>query len=207
VDPRAGRHCAAPLDGARQIVIRGELRPHPEARGIETTAPDLAVMINSVPAGELRGLRPGPWEMQVTVPAAEKITLALSLQGTGFTNLLAWLGRVTGLGGLQRFRRQNENRQLRLGCIALPTGELIYDFSRRDSPYAAEYARKHVKLGLNIVGFLTADLGVGESARCMVRAADAAGIPSALVPLKLNCKNRLGDQTYADRLQDANPTR
>ena len=39
----------------------------------------------------------------------------------------------------------------------------------------------------------------------MVRAADAAGIPAALVPLKLNCKNRLGDRTYADRLQADNP--
>src|ERR1019366_5203525 len=63
----------------------------------------------------------------------------------------------------------------------------------------------HVKLGLNIVAFLTAELGVGESARCMVRAADAAAIPTALVPLKLHCKNRLGDQTYAARLQEDNP--
>ena len=39
----------------------------------------------------------------------------------------------------------------------------------------------------------------------MVRAADAAALPTALVPLKLNCKNRLGDQTYAARLQDDNP--
>jgi glycosyltransferase involved in cell wall biosynthesis len=39
----------------------------------------------------------------------------------------------------------------------------------------------------------------------MVRAADAAQLPSALVPLKLNCKNRLGDQSYASRLTDANP--
>ena len=58
---------------------------------------------------------------------------------------------------------------------------------------------------MNIIGFLTAELGVGESARCMVRAADAAGLPTALVPLKLNCKNRLGDQTYAARLQNENP--
>jgi glycosyltransferase involved in cell wall biosynthesis len=62
-----------------------------------------------------------------------------------------------------------------------------------------------VRLGLNIVGFLTADLGVGESARCMVRAADAVGLPAALVPLRLNCRNRLGDDTYATRLGSENP--
>jgi glycosyltransferase involved in cell wall biosynthesis len=58
---------------------------------------------------------------------------------------------------------------------------------------------------MNVVGFLTADLGIGESARCMVRAADAAGIPVALVPLKLNCRNRMGDLTFAGRLQETNP--
>jgi glycosyltransferase involved in cell wall biosynthesis len=58
---------------------------------------------------------------------------------------------------------------------------------------------------MNIVGFLAADLGIGESARCMVRAADAAEIPTALVALKLNCRNRLGDTTYASRLQETNP--
>lgn len=194
-----------PLDGARELVIRGEIMPHPEARGVERTPPEIEVTINSLPAGSLRGRRAGPWEIRVAVPPAEKITLALELKGTGFTNFLAWLGRVTGLKALQRFRRQNKNRQLRLSCVALPTAELIYDFSQRDAPYVSAYARQHVKLGLNIVGFLTADLGVGESARCMVRAADAAGIPNALVPLKLNCKNRLGDQTYAARLQEMNP--
>ena len=55
------------------------------------------------------------------------------------------------------------------------------------------------------MGFLTADLGIGESARCMVRAADAASIPVALVPLKLNCRNRMGDLTFAGRLQETNP--
>jgi glycosyltransferase involved in cell wall biosynthesis len=39
----------------------------------------------------------------------------------------------------------------------------------------------------------------------MVRAADAAGLPVALVPLRLNCLNRLGDESYAARLQETNP--
>jgi glycosyltransferase involved in cell wall biosynthesis len=194
-----------PLDGARELVLRGEVRPHPDAHGIETGAPDAVVVVNGQPTGALRGLHAGPWELRVPVPAQEKISLAFQLEGTGLTNLLAWLGRVTRLGPWQRFRTQNKNRQFRLGSIALASGEVIYDFSRRDAPYSSEYARRHVKLGLNIAGFLTADLGVGESARCMVRAADAAAIPTALVPLKLHCKNRLGDQTYAARLQAENP--
>jgi len=194
-----------PLDGGRELVIRGEYRPHPEARGLETSAPSLRLLVNEQVAGEIAPARPGPWELRVALPAAAAITLAFQLQGVAGTNFMAWLGRVTGLGVWQRFRAQNKNRQLRVKSVSLPDGETIFDFSRRDAPYAPEYARRHARLGLNIVGFLAADLGIGESARCMVRAADAAGIPAALVPLKLNCKNRLGDQSYATRFQDDNP--
>ncbi|MFM9032346.1 MAG: glycosyltransferase, partial [Opitutaceae bacterium] len=153
-----------------------------------------------IPAGS-----EGPWELTATVTSAEPAVLVFSLEGAGLTNLLAWGGRVTGLGPWQRFRAQNRNRQLRVEKIATADGEVIFDFSQRAAPFSAAFARRHARLGLNIVGFLTADLGVGESARCMVRAADAAGLSSALVPLKLNCRNRLGDDTYAARLGEENP--
>jgi glycosyltransferase involved in cell wall biosynthesis len=194
-----------PLTGVRALVIRGLVVPHPDARGLEAGAPGLELAVNGQRRATLAAPAPGAWELRVDVPAAETVTLTFTLSGVRLTNTLAWLGRVTGLGAWQRFRAQNKNRQLRVTTIATAAGEVIFDFSRRDAPYASEYARRHAKLGLNIAGFLTADLGVGESARCMVRAADAAGIPTALVPLKLNCKNRLGDQTYAARLQDENP--
>lgn len=194
-----------PLDGVASLIVRGECRPHPEARGVERAAPGLRISVNGTPAGELPAAGSGPWELRVPLPAAKIISLSLALTGVGVTNTLAWLGRTTGLGAWQRFRAQNKNRQLRLTTISTDTGEVIFDFSRRDAPCSPDFARRHAKLGLNIAGFLTADLGVGESARCMVRAADAAGIPAALVPLKLNCKNRLGDQTYAARLQEENP--
>ncbi len=194
-----------PLTGVRALVVRGENVAHPAARGLEAGVPGLLLAVNGQPCGRLAAGTAGAWELRVDVPAAEAVALAFTLTGVGATNILAWLGRVTGLGPWQRFRAQHKNRQLRLTSIATDAGEVIFDFSRRDAPYSAEYARRHARLGMNIAGFLTADLGVGESARCMVRAADAAGIPTALVPLKLNCKNRLGDQTFAARLQDANP--
>lgn len=194
-----------PMPEVRELIVRGEVRPHPAARGLETGAPALEVAVPGQATTRLGAAPPGPWELRIPVKVASALTLSLRLQGVGTTNVLAWLGRVSGLAALQRFRAQHKNRQLRITSIATGDGELIFDFSQRDAPYSAAFARRHAKLGLNIVGFLTADLGVGESARCMVRAADAAGIPAALVPLKLNCKNRLGDQTYAARLQDTNP--
>jgi glycosyltransferase involved in cell wall biosynthesis len=197
-----------PLDGPATILLRGAVLAHPQARGIETAAPGLDVRVDGKPAASLGARAPGPWELRIAVPEAGKpsgTTLSLSLSGVDATNTLAWLGRVTGLPPLQRFRRQNKNRQLRISSIVLESGETVFDFSRRHAPLEPAFARSRARLGMNIVGFLTADLGVGESARCMVRAADAAGIPAALVPLKLHCRNRLGDPTFASRLRDDNP--
>ncbi len=197
-----------PCEGISTVILRGEYRPHPDARGLETTAPGLACEINGIRAGEVRPVRPGPFELQLSLPAdtvqhGPRITLRL--EGVSRTNTLAWLGRVTGLGALQHFRHQIKNRQLRITTLTTAVGEVIFDFSLRLAPFSAAFARQHTRLGLNIAGFLTADLGIGESARCMVRAADAAEIPATLIPLKLHCKNRLGDLTYAGRLQETNP--
>jgi glycosyltransferase involved in cell wall biosynthesis len=203
-----GRIRLPPLDGVRGLVLKGEFRPHPDARGIEARFPALAVLVDGLSAGAIPTPKPGPWELRFDLPKAgnpDRSVLTLGLKGVSFTNALAWLGRLTGLGRLQRFRRQNKNRQLRLISLATDTGEIVYDFAQRHAPFSREFARRHARLGINIVGFLTADLGIGESARCMVRAADAARIPTALVPLRLNCRNRLGDTTYVSRLQEENP--
>ena len=197
-----------PGQGSQTLILRGEFRPHPAARGLEASAPGLVCRVDGAFAGKVRNLAPGPFELRLTVPpdsARRGARITLGLNGVWLTNHLAWLGRITGLGSLQHFRQQHKNHQLRITSLADAEGELIFDFSIRLAPYSAAHARKHAHLGLNIAGFLTADLGVGESARCMVRAADAAGISTALVPLKLHCKNRLGDQTYAARLQAENP--
>jgi glycosyltransferase involved in cell wall biosynthesis len=197
-----------PSEHAQTLILRGEIRPHPAAHGLESAAPGLVCRVDGVRAGGLRNLAPGPFEIRLTVPpkpAGHESRITLCLTGVRLTNFLAWIGRLTGVGSLQRFRRQRKNRQLRLISVISAEGEVVYDFSIRLAPYSAAYARKHARLGINIAGFLTAELGVGESARCMVRGADAAALPAALVPLKLHCKNRLGDQTYAARLQADNP--
>lgn len=196
-----------PLEGVKQLRVHGTNQPHPEARGLECSVPTLTGSIGGPSRAAIAGVD-RHWEILLDLdPAGAKsgIELQLTLQGVAFTNFLAWFGRISGAARLQRFRPQNKNRQVRVSRIETGDGEVIYDFSQRQSPYSIAFARRHLHLGLNIAGFLTADLGVGESARCMVRAADAAALPTALVPLKLHCKNRLGDQTYAGRLQEKNP--
>ena len=200
------------LAAATELVVRGAVHPHPEARGLETGAPGLALALDGQPVAALAALPPGPFEVRFTAPAAATAgrgQLTLALRGAGPTNFLAWLGRVTagwpGLARLQRFRRQHKNRQLRITRIETAAGEIVFDFSNRHSPFSAAFARRGVRLGFNLAGFLTADLGIGESARCMARAADAAGIALALIDLKLACKNRRGDLTFQDRLQTDHP--
>jgi len=197
-----------PVADIASVVLKGEFRTHPQARWPEAAFPVLEVLLDGRSVATISSKGPGPWETRLaleTVPAQKGSVVCLRLHGTAFTNALAWLGRVTRFGPIQRFRAQNKNRQLRLMAIESASGETIYDFSKRESPYSTNFGRAHLRTGMNVVGFLTADLGIGESARCMVRAADAVSLPISLVPLRLNCRNRLGDQTYAGRLQDSNP--
>jgi glycosyltransferase involved in cell wall biosynthesis len=200
-----------PLIGLRRIFVRGELIPHPDAAGIEAALPSLSVFLDDKKIAAVTTARPGSWETAFDVPpeiAGQGFAVRFVLHGVALTNFLAWAGRVFEswpLGErLQRFRTQNKNRQLRIARVEAD-GELVYDFGNRHSPYSPGFARKHAVIGLNIVGFLNAELGVGESARCMVRAADAAQIPAAAVPLKLPCKARAGDSSYSPFFQEKNP--
>ena len=190
------------LSGIRRLWLEGEYRPHPEVRGLEASLPRLRITLGGrrlpppPPA-------PGPWRIELPWPSTVPdggIDLELNLLDVASTNTLAWLARITSAQGIQRFRAQNKNRQLRIRRRTMDDGEVIYDFSDRQGPFSLAFARRHHEFGVNIAGFLTADLGVGESARCMVRAADAAALKTTLIDLRLPCKNRRGDLSFADRL-------
>ena len=147
--------------------------------------------------------QPGRW--QITLPVAQATSTAqilnLQLHGVAWTNALAWLGRVSGLPRLQRYRRQATNRRLRILRIATDHGATIYDFADGSARLDRAFIRDHLTLGINVAGFLTAHLGIGESGRCMVRAADAAGIAVTAIDLRLPCKNPRADTTLAARLR------
>src|SRR3990172_7665696 len=58
--------------------------------------------------------------------------------------------------------------------------------------------------GINLIGFITAESGVGEGARANIRSLERAGVPFALNNLK--GPSRQGDATYAN-FMDTNPYR
>lgn len=197
-----------PLATDEPLRLVGEILKHPEAQGIELGAPGLLVKTSGKWLAHLPKGAEGVWTLDLPVDrdmAAKGLELELVLEGVAFTNGLAWAGRVSGLGALQHFRKQNKNRQLRLRRLETNGGKVLCDFARRGAPFATDYVRRNLRIGLNIVGFLAAELGIGEGARCMVRGADAAGIPTSLVPLKLHCLNPQGERVFADRFQETNP--
>ena len=61
--------------------------------------------------------------------------------------------------------------------------------SARTDPGRARFPQ-----GLNIVGYLHAELGVGEAARSTMRAATASGIPFSLVDYRKGAQSRMGEQ-------------
>ncbi|MDE3085110.1 MAG: hypothetical protein KGJ37_07855, partial [Verrucomicrobiota bacterium] len=204
--------CLPALAESIGFVVRGEFRPHSDARGLEKSPLGADFFVDGRKIAAFDSLQPGLFSVRFTVAGEKsrsKPVLRIRLRGAGLTNFLAWLGRVGAswpmLRFAQRFRLQNKNRQFRVARVETSDGEVVFDFSNRYAAFSPEFARRHARLGINIAGFLTADLGIGESARCMVRAADAAGLPAALIDVKLHCKNRRGDPTYSSRLQKKNP--
>lgn len=194
------------LAGVGKIAVVGEVMPPGDD---PTAAGDIGceVALDGTVRVGAATLPVGPFRFELPVPPADDTVghrLEFTLGGVGFSNLLAWLGRVTGVASLQPWRRQARNRRVRIARVEAD-GEVLFDFANRSSPWNHAFARRHLKLGFNVVGFFRADLGVGESARCMARAADAAQLPVALVDLKLPCKNPLSDGSFAARLQRDNP--
>jgi len=198
-----------PLTQARQITVHGEILAPAPGDPTSHGALGLAASLDGAPVYRETALPVGPFSFHFAAPRSthgESHRLALTLRGVAGSNLLAWLGRVTGLRSLQPWRRQARNRRLRIARVEAD-GEVLFDFANRASPWNAAFARQFLRLGVNLVGYFRADLGIGESARCMARALDAAVVPSALVDLRLPCKNPMSDATFASRLQADTPHR
>lgn len=204
-----------PTSRSGTVRVTGEFKPF-HTPNVTTRGPvGLAVSLNGRTIWTETNLPAGPFEAKFDLPPGEITgfaTIELRILGVERSNALAWLGRITRhwplplfiRNPLQRYRRQNKNRQLQIAAFAIGE-DTIFDFSNRQRPFRHEAARPWFKLGVNVVGFHLADLGVGQSARCMVAACDAVNLPVAVVPLKLNCKNQHGDLTLQERLTDENP--
>jgi len=196
------------LQGVNRIAVVGEVLPSAANDPTSHGSLGLQIKLDGRNVSDPRVLPVGPFRLEIPLgglPAGvPRHELRLRLLGVARSNWLAWLGRMTGLKSLQPWRQQARNRRLRIHRLEAGD-DVLFDFANRSSPWNGAFARRFLQLGLNIAGFYRADLGVGESVRCMARAADADGLPDALVDLKLHCINPLTDTTFVPRLQEANP--
>lgn len=190
-----------------ELVIEGTLLAPPAGDSTGPGELGLALRLDGRLVAQTDRLPLGDFHFRIPLaaaPAAGGHRLELALLGVRFSNTLAWLGRVSGLPFLQAWRRQARNRRLRIRRV-LVHGEALFDFANRASPWNRAFGRDELQVGLNLAGYFRADLGIGESVRCAARAADAAGLPTTLVDLRLPCKNPMTDDSFAARLQHANP--
>ncbi len=62
----------------------------------------------------------------------------------------------------------------------------------------------HIETGINVVGYVHAELGVGESARAMIRACAAEGLPVKAVEFSVGCRARISE-TIDESFFDGSP--
>lgn len=139
---------------------------------------------------------------------SENKRIEFRLLGVGFTNFLAFMGRLLekqcwlprGVRDwLQPYRRQHTNRQILIRQIQV-NHEVMIDFDQAHSIFESKFIVNHSHVGMNIVGWFHGYLGVGESARACSRAARAAGFVVDSVGLKLNLNGGQSEALWPDPL-------
>ena len=194
-------------ENSPKLALVGELLPAPAGDSTASGELGMELKLDGLTVLTREKIPPGPFRFELSWPASPISSghrLEIRLLGVAGSNFLAWVGRISGRGFMQAWRKQGRNRRLRIQRVEAGN-EILFDFSNRASPWNQAIARRSLHVGLNLIGFYRAILGGGESVRCAARAADAAGIPLACVELKLHCKNPQTDDTFASRLQEENP--
>lgn len=199
----------------RSLHISGFLNPPQPGKKASSGPLGLRIAVNGLQTLDCYPMPPGEFTVGIGDPASlpgRPTVVDLELRPLSRFDLLDWLGRrLAALSWLPKHwrkalragRHRSLCRRLRLSRI-VADDEAVLDF-RNVPPLAPRLRLRGEKAGLNIVGWLRAELGIGESARCMVRAADAAGLPSALVDLRVPCLARMGDDSFTARLGAENP--
>lgn len=176
----------------------------------------LRISINGAESKKAFPLPEGEFEIEMEdVPAVpEKSSLIeIELLGAFKSNAYAWLGRVTRkwffLSRKRRqfwklHREQKLNQRLIIKQVKL-NHEMLLDFQNQPtSPVNFDFLRRSTQIGINLVGWFDAELGVGESVRLAAKALDTTTIRTNLVPLKVNCLASREDKSFDDRLVEDN---
>lgn len=75
---------------------------------------------------------------------------------------------------------------------------LLKSYGGKSRPEVVYARKRHKDHGLNIIGYLTAELGLGEAARATIRSATAAGISISAINFTDGCNSRMYESIGAD---------
>ena len=174
--------------------------------------PSLEVSLDGRP---LAGHAPSQDEFTIEAPfparpdGRETFRIGFRLRNVAAAELLARIARLLlsvpmPLTLWQRMRdwqfRSLQHRRLRLVAVRADD-ELLVDF-RQHAATPGPALRKQARPGLNIVGHFRSEHSMGDAARGSVRAADAAGIPTCLVRLRMPLTSRQDDDSMKMRLSE-----
>lgn len=84
---------------------------------------------------------------------------------------------------------------------------VVLDFSRYPNCFMPETTLEGGETGINIIGYLKSELGVGESARLCTASAEAASISHSLVDFNVDCSSRADDDRLSHKISNRNPHR
>ncbi len=176
----------------------------------------LKVTTNKTQIEAFYPLQPGPFDISIeelpTVPS-EETSIKIDLLGVAKTNAYAYIGRVTRKWFIlsrklrhywKQHIEQKKNQRLIVEKILL-NNETLLDF--KTSPHAPanfDFLRKYGNIGINLVGWFDAELGIGESVRLAAKSLDTTSIKTNCIPLKVNCLASRGDRSFDDRLVEVN---
>ena len=199
------------------IGIRGFIHPADSDHNEESGDLGLKVCINQVEAKSFNPLGTSDFKIELDKPpvlASESLTIDIELLGVSKTNFYAFLGRKWEKSKwipklirdkLQKYRAQRKNKRLMIQGLEI-NNETLLDFENSPtSPLVFDYVLKYGNVGINLVGWFKAQLGIGESVRLAARALQATNIESSFVPLKVNCLAAQGDTSFDHLLTDENP--
>lgn len=134
----------------------------------------------------------GDFEVAIELPEIE-------LEQPAFLTLTASQVFVPAAIGLNADPRELSLRVARIAA----DGRALLDFSK-SSPYVMD-AKSGKEMGVNIIGYIRSEHGIGESARLCAQSVAAAGLQFALCDFNAGSSTRTGDARWEAKLGADNP--
>lgn len=179
-----------PRSSPRNVQLVGSYDAGHQRKANGSTETVFDVQLNGRPVSQFALSVSGEFEVNIRLPD-------IRLEQPAFLTLNASQVFIPAALGLNADPRELSVRIARI----VTDGRPLLDFSRA-SPYAAESTKE---LGLNIIGYLRSEHGIGESARLCARSVSAVGLEFALCDFNAGSSTRTDDARWEGRLGRDNP--